>query len=689
MSPKKFFSELKRRNVYKVAVAYAIVGWLLTQAGSIYFPTFEAPTWVMKVFVVAITGGFLIALILAWAVEMTPEGPKLTKNISRKTRFPRRTSRTFVALIASMAIMAGGLLVFQFVWKGAGGSIAFKPKSIAVLPLENLSDDKKDAFLAAGLQDDVLAGLAKVKDLKVIARNWVSAYGDNVPRNLRKITKDLGVSHILEGSVRRVEDHVHVSVRLVHTAGDKPIWAKNYDRTLADFFTLQVELVFEIASALQIPLTPEEKTRVEAKPTNNSQAWLSYQRGREIQLRPETSRANFLSAESFYRQAVALDPDFVLAFAQLSLMQAQRYEFFDKANEALLDEARENAEEALRLDASSAEAHLARARCAQLRRDYRLTRSDLRAAVRLRPDDGSVRLAAAVLQQQLGWEEEASANYTRAVELGPREAKIFLNHGYLLYQRGQEAEARWALDHALSLEPKSVLFCLVRAVAEISWSGETSHARKILAGLPTGKDPDGRVTSAYCTLAILERNFPEALRLLQTYPKETLPTVESGGLGEQQRKVEAEAAIRFYAGDYARACAYFESIRPGYEAAVKNKPQSVSDHAALAVLYAWMSRCQVDKRSNETGWKERAKAEAGRIIELNASAAVPIERAYILALAKIYAWASEPDLAWQQIEQFRDLPPSGYSEHNFHLDPVWDPLRSDPRFQKLVQKKTR
>jgi hypothetical protein len=205
--------------------------------------------------------------------------------------------------------------------------------------------------------------------------------------------------------------------------------------------------------------------------------------------------------------------------------------------------------------------------------------------------------------------------------------------------------------------------------------------------LPAGKDPDGRVTSAYCTLAILERKFPQALRLLQAYPKETLPTVESGGLGEQQRKVEAEAAIRFYAGDYARACEYFESIRPDYEVAVRNNDLSVSDHAALAILYAWMSHCQVDKRSNETGWKERAKAEAGRIIELNASAEVPVKRAYILALAKIYAWASEPDLAWEQIEQFRRFPPSGYSVHNFRLDPVWDPLRSDPRFQKLVATK--
>ena len=545
-------------------------------------------------------------------------------------------------------------------------------KSIAVLPLENLSDDKENAFFADGIQDDLLTNLAKIKDLKVISRTSVMSYRNKGARNLRDIGKELGVGSVLEGSVRRVGNRVLVNVQLIDTATDQHLWAERYDRTIADSITLQGELASEIAGALRATLTAEEKTRVETKPTDNPDAYVAYLRGRQVQLRPETSRENFLSAESFYKEAIALDPKFVLARARLSLVQALLYEYFEAANASRLAEARANAEEALRLDPNSAEAHSSLARCAQSAGDAATTRRELDTAVRLLPNDASLLLTAAVTQWGMGWNEEALVNFKRASELGPREARIFYSYGVLLKEVDREAEARAALDRALQLAPESIYFRLQRASAEVSWTGDTKRARAILATLPPGQDPDGRVTSAYCTLAIYERNFPEALRLLQAYSGETLPTVDSGGFGAQDTKTFNEAIIRLDAGDFSRAYELFDSERWKAEVEVRDAPQAAGNHAGLALLYAQM------------GWKGPALAATARALQLEPPADVVAKRWFHFNLARAYAWAAEPDAALKQMEIFLSLP-SAYKVNNFRLDPVWDPLRKDARFQRLLE----
>jgi TolB-like protein/tetratricopeptide (TPR) repeat protein/class 3 adenylate cyclase len=588
-----------------------------------------------------------------------------------------RGRRIGIAAVVLLAVLALG----AFLWSRrapAPGVIsttaaAIPAKSIAVLPLENLSDDKENAFFADGIQDDLLTSLAKIKDLKVISRTSVMGYRNKAGRNLREIGKELGAASVLEGSVRRVGNRVLVNVQLIDTATDQHLWAERYDRTLTDSISLQGELASVIAGALHATLTAEEKVRVEAKPTDKPDAYVAYLRGREVQLRPETSRENYLSAESFYKQAIALDPKFVLARARLSFMQALLYEYFEPTP-ARLTEARANAEEALRLDANSAEAHLSLARCAQNAKDADTTRRELAEAVRLLPNDASLLMAAATTQWGMGWYDEAAANFKRAVELGPREPKIFYNYGVLLKEVGREAEARAALDRALLLAPASIYFRLQRASAEISWTGDIGSARAILAGLPTGQDPDGRVTSAYCTLAILERNFPEALRLLQPYAGETLPTIDSGGFGGQDSKTFNEGIIRLYAGDRARAYECFDPERWKYEVDVRDEPLSANNHAALAFLYARM------------GWKAPAVAEAARALEVKSPADVPAKVWLHSNLARAYTWAAEPDSALKQLEQLLSFP-SGYKVNNFRLDPVWDPLRNNPRFQKLLEKK--
>jgi hypothetical protein len=306
--------------------------------------------------------------------------------------------------------------------------------------------------------------------------------------------------------------------------------------------------------------------------------------------------------------------------------------------------------------------------------DKETSKRELATAVRLLPNDGPLAMAAAMTHGQLGSEEEALANYKRAADLAPREPKIFYNWGTLLNALGRPAEARAALDQALVLAPASVYFRLYRASAELGWSGDIARAKAILAALPAGQDPDGRVTSAFCTFALTERNFPEAMRLLQEYPSETLPAVGGsfGGFGPPEPKALSEGIVHFFAGDRDRANACFEQVRERIEAAVRAKPTAPEQHYHLASLYSLM------------GWREAAIAEAARVGELEEAAGLSPRRRNTLGLAQVYALIGEADLAWQKIEQVLAVP-STYTLHNFRLDPVWDPIRKDPRFQKLLE----
>ena len=382
--------------------------------------------------------------------------------------------------------------------------VASRPfeKSIAVLPFRNLSEDKDNAFFADGIQDDLVTSLARIKDLKVVSRGSVASYRDLSGRRLRAIAQELGVGAVLEGSVRRTANRVLVNVQLTDATTERQIWSDRYDRTLEDSIALQGELAAEIATALAAKLSPEEKAQVEAKLTNNPDAYVVYLRGREFQMRPEVSRDNFVAAEQCYRHAVALDPRFALAHARLAEILEGRYGWFDN-QPALLAEARSHAEEALRLDPHCGQAHMEMARilsCSvkSIERDEAM-KQEVDSALRLVPNDGYLVMIAALFQTDMDWLEEAEATFQRAIEINPREPKVFYNYFTLLTKKGDVAKARWASDRSLELAPESVYFRLNRAIEEFSWTGEVARTKKFLAEIPAGKDPDGRVTAAYCT----------------------------------------------------------------------------------------------------------------------------------------------------------------------------------------------
>ncbi|HJY07346.1 MAG TPA: tetratricopeptide repeat protein, partial [Bryobacteraceae bacterium] len=472
-----------------------------------------------------------------------------------------------------------------------------------VLPFRNLSEEKENAFFADGIQDDLVTSLGRIKGLKVVSRSSVASYRDLSGRRLRAIAQELGVGAVLEGSVRRTANRVLVNVQLTDATTERQIWSDRYDRTLKDSIALQGELAAEIATALAAKLSPEEKAQVEAKLTNNPDAYVVYLRGREFQMRPERSRDNFVAAEQCYRHAVALDPRFALAHARLAEILEDLYDAFDH-QPALLAEARSHAEEALRLDPHCGQAHLMMAEILSwsvksIERDKAI-KEEVDSALRLLPNDGYLVMKAALFQtENMGWLEEAEATFQRAIEINPREPKVFYNYATLLTKKGDVAKARWASDRSLELAPESVFFRLFRAIQEFRWTGEVARTKKFLAEIPAGKDPDGRVTAAHCTVAVYERNFPEALRLLAACPSERLPCL-AGGFGDMVPKGFVEGMIHFWAGNKERAYTALDSVRWILEMEAKENPGDEAAHLNVAEAYAVM------------GWKDAALAEIAR-----------------------------------------------------------------------------
>src|SRR5438067_10337543 len=307
-----FFSELKRRNVYKVAVAYAVVGWLVVQIATSTFPVLDIPNWAIKLVIALVLLGLPIALVIAWAFEMTPEGLKRTENVSPDEKIPQWSAHKFAALIVTIALIAAGLLVFKLVgtarWAvrsddkdGGHRSAASLPapaKSIAVLPFENLSDDKSNAYFADGIQDEILTKLASIADLKVISRTSTAKYKSK-PENLKTVSHQLGVANILEGSVQKAAEKVRVNVQLIDARADSHLWAKSFDRDIKDVFTVETEVAQEIADSLQAKLSPAEASTLATAPTKDSAAYDLFLTGEFEERLADSS----LEAESFDRAA--------------------------------------------------------------------------------------------------------------------------------------------------------------------------------------------------------------------------------------------------------------------------------------------------------------------------------------------------------------------------------------------------
>jgi TolB-like protein len=335
----------------------------LLQAASILFPTFEAPPWVMKVFVAVIVLGFPVALVFSWAFELTPEGLKRTEDVDVTKSVTKSTGRKLDFVIIAILLLIIGIFAYQRFAGQKVGSVAESrvlEKSIAVLPFENRSEDKANAYFADGIQDEILTRLAKIADLKVISRTSTQHY-KSAPENLPEIAKELGVAHILEGSVQKSGDAVRVNVQLIRAANDSHLWADTFDRKLTDIFSVESEVAKAIADQLRAKLTGQEEQVIAAKPTGNTEAYDAYLRGLAYSLKAGNLPANVLAAQKYLREAVRLDPKFAPGWALLSYVDARGYLTATlQPTVALREEARQAAETALTLQPNLGEAVLAK-----------------------------------------------------------------------------------------------------------------------------------------------------------------------------------------------------------------------------------------------------------------------------------------------------------------------------------------
>jgi serine/threonine-protein kinase len=441
VNSRNFFSELKRRNVYKVAIAYAVVAWLLMQIATQVFPFLEIPNWAIRLVIMLIVIGFPIALVIAWAFELTPEGLKRTEFADELPKKSGRSRAWIYVVVIAGAISVGLFFVGRYTAPNKrGGQAEVATKSIAVLPFENLSHDPDNAYFAAGIQEEILTRLAKIADLKVISRTSTQRF-KSTPDNLLEIAKQLGVANILEGSVQRSADQVRVNVQLIKAATDAHLWADTFDRKLTDIFAVESEIAKAVADTLQAKLSGAEQSAIAARPTENSEAHELYLKGRYFLGKRTTD--DFKRAIDYFNQAIAKDPNYALAYTGIADSYAISSAYSDEPPADALHKAWLAAGKALSIDDKLAEAHVSMGRVlddADL--NLKEARREFERAIELNPNyaDAHYSLGFNVLAP-LGDFDRAISEMNRAIELDPFSVIINYNLGfcYILARRYPEA----------------------------------------------------------------------------------------------------------------------------------------------------------------------------------------------------------------------------------------------------------
>jgi TolB-like protein/Tfp pilus assembly protein PilF len=549
-------------------------------------------------------------------------------------------------------------------------------KSIAVLPFENYSEEKGNAFFADGIQDDILTSLARIEGLRVISRTSVMGYrGEKSSHNLRSISKELNVANVLEGSVRREGNRVVVTVQLIDALHDRHLWANRYDRTLADSLGLQGELAGEIADALRVTLSPDEKVRVHTKPTENTEAYVVYLQANQIQRNPDTLLEDFKKAEQLYLQAISLDPKFALAHARLASTAGQIFHFYEPLD-TWKSKARAEAEIALRLQPNLAEAHIALGQCLYwFDQNYDQALQQLNTALRFSPNNGDAgELIASIKRRQGRWQESLEA-FERSQKIDPQNPNIVRNLVFTntALRRWPDA-SRWATQMR-AMAPASLVAKIQSGYVDFWWKGDTRLLKSMLNQVPVGTDPDGGVTSVRWEVAMLERDFSAARAVLESSPLTEFSYTNAAPTA----KSFLEGCIDLAQGDNAKAQKSFEMARPAFEKAVEEAPESADRHGNLGWFYAFAGR------------KEDAIREGRRAVELKPESKDAYDGAIMNCyLALIYARVGEKDFAISLIERLLKTPGAVDSvDYSITISDLkyrweWDPIRDDPRFKKLI-----
>ena len=660
-----FFEEVKRRKVYQVAVGYVIAPGAIIQLASAAFPAWELPNWALRVVIVLLLTGFPIALIFAWAFDITAQGIRATPDAAA----PKTHRRRNVIMLVVTGVIISAAAGFFLLPRVAAHKV---DKSIAVLPFQNLSDEKENAYFADGIQDDILTNLSKIRELKVISRTSVMQYRGNAP-NIRDIGKALGVSTVLEGSVRRSGNRVRVNVQLIDAATDEHVWANDYDRDLTDVFAIQSDLAHEIANALQAKLSDTEKALIERKPTENGEAYLAFVQAHNLQNAFEDF-GKLKQSEQLYARAAELDPKFALALARYSQLESWIFHIFDPTRERR-QKARALAEQALQLQPDLPEAHLAMGFSYYYGdNNYDAAQKEFEIARRGLPNESEVYLALGAIQRRQGKWAESTANFEKAVSLNPKDNLPLQNLATNYQDLRNFDAANKTVDRGLALDPTAFGLLELKSKLAIFEKGDFSVAEKAFAAvksIPMTNEQKLKTVNARADVFVLERKYQEALREAESLPDDQLALIHPEALCYKYFLIGfARKALQ----DEAGARAAFLKTKDLLQEQLKESPDAEEMHVQLAKVLAHL------------GEKDAALAQARRATELRPESKDALGGAEIAAgVAEVHAILGDNDRAIEILDGLLSRP-SAVTVQGLKLNPIWDPLRSDPRFQALIER---
>jgi len=661
-----FFEEVKRRKVYRVAAAYIIAAGGIIQLASATFPAWELPNWSLRLVILLLLVGFPIALILAWAFDITAQGIQATPD----TTAPRTRRRRNIIMLIATGVIISAATGFFLLPRVAAHKV---DKSIAILPFENLSDEKENAYFADGIQDDVLTNLSKISDLRVISRTSVMQYRGRAP-NLREIGKALGVSNILEGSVRRSGNKVRVNVQLIDANTDEHVWATDYDREfdVTDVFAIQSDLAREIANALQAKLSPAEKSQMTRKPTENGEAYLAFVQAHDLSCAME-DLTKLKQSEQLYQRAIELDPNFALALARYSQLESWMVRTHDASSDHR-EKARTLAERALQLQPDLPEAHLALGSSYYYGdNNYEAALKEFEIAQRALPNESEVYLAIGAIQRRQGKWAESTANLEKAVSLNPKDSWPLQNLAFNYQMLRNFDAANKTIDRALQIDPKGISLWSIKAKLAIGEKGDLSVGEKLLEkakSFPMSSEERLKMIGGQANFLLAQRKYQEVLQLGATVPDDTFAAVP----GSLAYKYFPLGIAHKALGDDAAARTAFLKAKNILEEQLKQKPDDADLRVQFAKLLAWL------------GEKDAAVAEAQRAIDLRPESKDAFEGPQVTEqVAQVYTILGDNARAIELLDELLSRP-SEVTSQSLKLDPAWDPLRNDPAFQALFAK---
>jgi TolB-like protein/Flp pilus assembly protein TadD len=667
---RSFLRELKRRNVYRVGAMYAVSGWLVVQVATQVFPIFDVSAGVLRGIVLAIVAGFPVALALSWVYEVTPDGIVRTADVDPQESITRQTGRKLdFVIIAVLALAVVFLFVQHYVLPrhgeaGASGSIP--EKSVAVLPFESLSDEKANAYFAEGIQDEILTRLAKIGALKVISRTSTQRYASS-PANLPEIARQLGVANILEGTVQKAGDSVHINVQLIRAATDEHLWAEVYNRQLHDIFQVEAEVAGAIAETLNAKLSGAEQAAVTKKPTENLAAYDAFLRARALNV-AGYDFATTRKIVAAYSEAVRLDPDFALAWSYLT--RTAGYMYFngvdpDVYTADFIKRARDNA---VRLAPQSIEALMAQGNYLyRIERDFAGAEQVFRRIAEREPNENEAWQLLGLVERRQGKWDLALEHLKQAAKLDPRNAGLMTSiGGETALNMRRFAEAHEWLDQALAISPGDGL-ALTYQAATYQSEGRLSEAAKVVDSMPlAGMDPGLLTVRIYQRL--LERKYAAAIA--EVHPALKQPEDALNGFGPQLRALLGKAQL--WSGDKAAAAATFRQLASDLAPSAAKVDDSFMP-VTLAIAQAY------------TGDATAARAQAQRGVELYAHDA-NIRPNAEEGLAEVLLLTGDRDAAAAQLRAMLGMTTGNVvTPPLLRLDPAWDALRGDAAFESLLK----